>query len=527
MPTQTPTRTDASFESRSFGELNFAAAELGDVRRTRRLVRVADSLARHPGGTLPDKLKSPGELEALYHLMKCPPVTHESVLNPHVRRTHERIAACDGPVLVIHDSTELDLTTHFSLLNELGQIGNGNRSGYLCHNSLAVAPDHGEVVGLTGQILHCRPRVRKGESHATRRKRKSRESRLWTRGTQSLPSDWNIVSVCDRGADTFEFVEQEVHSGRRFVVRSSYDRGMQIGHDEFGQRGYLHRYARTLPPQGTYTVSVSAKRVEQKPKSGKKKIVQRKAREAVMNVTAAPVQLRAPRKKHGDHGNVPLPTWIVRAWEVSAPEGEKPLEWFLLTNHPCETVDDAVQVVHWYQCRWMIEEYHKAMKTGCGIENPQFTSVDRLQPMIALLSVTALTLLNLRELARHPEACARPATDVVSQDYVDVLCLWRHGETRRDWSIHEFCYALARLGGHQNRKGDGHPGWIVLWPQELSRNEKLQDARPRVSSAAAVRSDLEFEAPRGFRFQTVVFDFVRRTGGTEVPLLPNDLFRNL
>ncbi len=103
------------------------------------------------------------------------------------------------------------------------------------------------------------------------------------------------------------------------------------------------------------------------------------------------------------------------------------------------------------------------MKTGCGVENPQFQSEERLQPMIALLSVVSLTLLNLRELARHPEAKRRPANDVVSEDYVQVLCAWRHKKLKPDWTIYDFCYALARLGGHQNRRSDGHPGWLTLW----------------------------------------------------------------
>ena len=99
----------------SFGEMNFANAQLADRRRTKRLVAVADAIARHPGGSLPQKLRSPAQLEALYHLMKSPAVTHESVLAPHRERTLARMAEHDGPLLVIHDTTELDFSTHRSL----------------------------------------------------------------------------------------------------------------------------------------------------------------------------------------------------------------------------------------------------------------------------------------------------------------------------------------------------------------------------------------------------------------------------
>lgn len=448
----------------SFGERHFGQAPLGDRRRTRRLVRVADAMTRHPGGTLPDKLKSPAELESLYHLMKCETVTHQSVLEPHRLRTLQRIQNRPEFTLVIHDTTELDFTTHESLRQDLGQIGNGNHKGYLCHNSLAVDPSTREVIGLANQILHRRAKVPAGETQAERRKRANRESRLWLQGTQALPACDRLVDVCDRGGDTFEFLEHEVHSGRRFVIRSCYNRSIHEGHTVTAARSLLHDFARTLEPLAHTTTDVTGKWVERKEKrKGKKRRVWRKARQAQLCVAAAPILVRAPTSKNGEHGNTPLPMWVVRVWEPNPPEGEEGLEWFLLTNHPIATAEDALLVVSWYECRWIVEEYHKAKKTGCGIENPQFTSPERLQPMIALLSVVALSLLNLRELSRHPEAKTRPATDVVSREYVRVLSAWRHGAIREDWTIHDFFFALARLGGHQNRKHDHHPGWLVLW----------------------------------------------------------------
>jgi len=448
----------------SFGERNFGTAQLGDRRRTKRLVRVVNALVRHPGGTLPEKVHSPAELSALYRLMKADAVTHESLLAPHRARTLQRITEdSNREILILHDTTELDFSTHRSL-EKLGQIGNGRRKGYLCHNSVAVDPVTREVIGLAGQILHCRAKVRKKETQAQRRRRKDRESRLWLQGTQTLPASWNLIDVCDRGADTFEFFESEYHSGRRFVVRSSYSRSIHTAHDPAASRGSLHEFARTLAPIAEHHVKVQRRRIEKKPKrKGRKKVVIRPQREAALSISAAPVLVRAPASKNGEHGNQPLALWIVRVWEPNPPAGEEALEWFLLTNHPVQTPADALDVGNWYECRWIIEEYHKAMKTGCGVENPQFQSEDRLQPMIALLSVVSLTLLNLRELARHPEAKRRPANDVVSEDYVQVLCAWRHKKLKPDWTIYDFCYALARLGGHQNRRGDGHPGWLTLW----------------------------------------------------------------
>jgi hypothetical protein len=73
-----------------------------------------------------------------------------------------------------------------------------------------------------------------------------------------------------------------------------------------------------------------------------------------------------------------------------------------------------------------------------------------------------VVLLQLRQLARDPQARDTPADAVVPELYVRVLSAWRHGRPG-PMSVPEFCMALARLGGHQNRRSDGFPGWLTLW----------------------------------------------------------------
>ncbi len=148
---------------------------------------------------------------------------------------------------------------------------------------------------------------------------------------------------------------------------------------------------------------------------------------------------------------------------MDPPEGQERLEWFLITNEPILTFEDAYRVVGWYECRWIVEEYHKGLKTGCKIESPQFTTEERLQPAIALLSIVTLTLFAMRDASRRPDAKTRKATEIISEDYVAVLSAWRHGKVNMDWSIHDFYYAMGRLGGHQNRKNDHPPGWQTIW----------------------------------------------------------------
>jgi hypothetical protein len=446
----------------SFGEVNFAHAQLGDKRRTKRLVKLVDQMCQRPGGTLPQKFRSPADLQAFYRLMANDNVTHQAILDSHRNATFQRMLDSDAVTLVIHDMTELEYTTLKSL-KELGQIGSGNRRGFITHNSLAVDSQTREAFGLCNQILHRRASVSKSETAAQRKKRKSRESRLWIQGTDSIPANAKVVDVCDRGADTTEFLRHEVDNGRQFLIRSSQDRCLLVGHGspQESQAVKLRQYAASLPAGGSWTLQVTSKSELRSPKrKGKKKLVKRIKREANMSVSFAPVQIN-PCNARKDQA--PMKVWIVRVWETDPPEGQERLEWILITNCAVETFEDAYRVVGWYECRWIVEEYHKGMKTGCRTEDLQFTSEERLEPAIALLSVVTLTLLQLRQASRRPDAHTRKATEIIGSSYVEVLSLWRHKKIKTDWTVHEFYYALARLGGHQNRKHDHPPGWQVIW----------------------------------------------------------------
>ena len=124
------------------------------------------------------------------------------------------------------------------------------------------------------------------------------------------------------------------------------------------------------------------------------------------------MELAVPHVKCGEHGRLPLMAWVSVVKEIDAPRGQEPLEWILLTNVPTQAREQAWERVDGYQCRPMIEEYHKAQKTGCGMEEPRFTTRKALEVSIAMLSVVAVQLLRLRDLSRRSDADTIPATDI-------------------------------------------------------------------------------------------------------------------
>ncbi len=62
----------------------------------------------------------------------------------------------------------------------------------------------------------------------------------------------------------------------------------------------------------------------------------------------------------------------------------------------------------------------------------------------------------------EPKRLTQPASTVAPKRYVEVISAWRYGASRY-LTVHEFYMAVARLGGHQNRKHDHPPSWLVLW----------------------------------------------------------------
>ena len=439
-------------EMSGFGRGNFGECRLGDVRLTKRAVHTADLMLRHPGGTLPDKLNCPADLAGFYRLANNKKVSHGGLLECHVEQTRAKMVAVSGVVLAIHDTTELDYWGLDSVAG-LGPIGNGSHRGMLCHNSLAYDFTRREVLGLANQVLHIRRKGARGETKPAKRRQADRESRLWKKGCQDIPvggPEALIVNVSDRGSDTFEFIEFQIRGGRKFCLRSKSSRNIEIWTGDGVHRGKLHNWARGLATLGRQKVSVSQNNGQQ-------------AREALVRVASGAVRILPPHVHRGEHGREPLSVWVVHVRELNPPAGATALEWFLLTNVPSEGLEQAVERLEWYRCRGVIEEYHKAQKTGCGIEEMQFTTRRALAAGIAMISVVATQLLRLRDLSRRADSHDRAATEVVSADYVEVLTAWRWKQPRLDLSVWEFFHAVARMGGHQNRKHDHEPGWLVLW----------------------------------------------------------------
>jgi hypothetical protein len=211
-----------------------------------------------------------------------------------------------------------------------------------------------------------------------------------------------VVHVGERGADLFPFfhVCQAAHT--HFLVRGFENRRLQLREDAQGQ---VFDAVRNWPTQ--------AHRPSQVPASHR-----RIARSTVVHLAFAPLTVLPPRFEKRC-GKEPMDLWAVRVWEKETPDGEEPLEWIVLTSVPTSTLSQAWEHVHWYEHRWVVEDSHQGLKTGCHLEQRQGQRVDRFKRLLGFLSPRAVRLLQLRDLARREPD--RPACEVLDTDVLAIV----------------------------------------------------------------------------------------------------------
>jgi len=442
--------TTSLLPAAQWAQIEFGFAQLGDRRRTKRLVNIAQHLAANPGGTLPQAFPHWAELKAAYRLLDGPGVSFDKILAPHLERTR---AACrePGEYLLIEDTTLLDYSHHCAA-QDLGRIGDGQGRGFELHSNLAVRVEawnlqqrpEGTVVGLLGQQCDC-PRPRPPGETEPERWRRPRKSQRWAaalKAAGSPPEGCQWIYLGDRETDFYEPIQICQQHGIDFVIRARHDRRLAE------EAGHLQEALSRAPILGQTTVELRARPGQA-------------ARTAIVELRRVRVDLDGPWRPGGWQPPLTEIT-AVEVREIHAPEGvQEPLHWILLTSLPCESWAAVQRVVGRYTARWWIEEYHKALKTGTGVEESQLERGYRLEALIAVLAVVAVRLLGTKLLARsRPEG-----VEAVESFGAEALAILEKklGLPNGGWTNQSVLIATARLGGFLARKRDGMPGWQTIW----------------------------------------------------------------
>ncbi len=436
----------------------FGAADLGDARRTARLVALARQLAKGPHCSFPQAL-SQAELKAAYRFFDNDEIDTDGILTSHIGQTLARMY--DSPViLAVQDTTEYNLT-NLPATTGLGYCSDKRTRGFLMHSMLALTPE-GLPLGVLGLKTWVRPLEQLGKK-ALRKKLpvQGKESVKWLEGLDHMSAlkahcpGTQIVGVCDREGDLYDVFVAQRSTDVEWLVRASWNR--RVIHPE----AYLWEAMASVASLGTTSLRLP----------GRGAVAERTAQ---MDIRCAPVVLRKPGKCKV-LGHTKVEVYAVWAIELDPPPGHDPVEWMLLTSVATHTMAEALERLSWYARRWTIETWHRILKSGCQIEARQFGDVERFKRATALFAVIAWRILYATMLGRLD---ADVSCEVLLQRFEWQALYCRANATTKlptkPPTLGQAILWIAKLGGYLGRKNDRPPGATVLWRGFLALHESAQ-----------------------------------------------------
>jgi len=456
-------------EIESWARDEFGDADLGDKRLNDRLISLCDRLSRSPESPINQACGDWSQSKAAYRFFKNPRIDSSSILEPHVSKTISRFEG-HSTVLAIQDSSYIIYSSH-PKTKGLGQISlkkgkNKDKiisSGLVMHSCMAVSTD-GLPLGLLGQKIYAR-KFNTSEMNRLMNVTpiEEKESYRWLELLEMLDSyrcKARVVTVCDREADIYEFLELADRMNAPILVRANTNRAVNK-RSRYSEKGVvkLWEFMNAKKAAGRIRLEIPAsQKTKQKPR--------REARVANVEVRYGSFKLNPPVNSNGfrtgKHPDLEMHAVYVR--EINSPDNVDAIEWMLLTNIPIRNLDDAFEKVRWYALRWRIEMFHKVLKSGFNVERCRLNSAERLTRYLTLMSIIAVRMFMITLIARtSPElSCEKYLT--TQQWSVLYLKIKRKSKLpKRVPRIGEVVVWIARLGGFLARKNDKMPGTIPLW----------------------------------------------------------------
>ena len=419
------------------------ASGFKDRRLSARLAKIIGKLAASPEKSFP-KMFSPAELEGAYRFFGNPKVNSDDILSGHYRSMAAQSSSLES-VLVVHDSTKFIFDPDGERVG-LGRIRTSGQA-FFGHFALALKGDGSRqplgIAALETWIRDDNPDAPK-------------ERDRWARGVEvssSRLSGPSLLHIMDREADDYALFARLVQGGHRFLIRLMHDRILK-GH------GSAATHISDVLAQVECVVERTAKLGKRK--DGKRSPTQKKIHPSraprLAKLAVGAMSLNLPRTStQAETLPQHLRLNLIRVWELDAPEAEEPVEWLLITNEPAATPEDLNRLVDAYRARWTIEEYFKALKTGCSFQKRQLEDYESLVNALAVSVPIACKALLLRSMAREQPDAAQSLLDA---DHL--LVLREKGRTKLPAhpTNRDVLLAVAALGGHIKWNGD--PGWKTI-----------------------------------------------------------------
>jgi hypothetical protein len=465
-------RCDVAGENEtSWAAEEFADVNLGDKRLDARLIKLCDRFSDAPESPINQACADWAETKAAYRFFQNDNVEVGEMLAAHRCKTAQR-AKGHKTVLALQDTSYFVYTNH-PKTEGLGKMSlkKGKNvkkiysNGLMVHTCLAVTTA-GLPLGLLDQKIFSRKLRKKNTGKARPHDHlpiEEKESYRWLESlenTKAVTGDTEIVTVCDREADLYDFFKRGLQIGAPVLVRANADRTINRS-SRYAEKNVekLWEYMRQQPDTGSYMIDI--------PKRSKTKhCKEREARTAMVSVRFGSFALNPPRNnvKHGTEQLPDIEMHAVYVLELDPPDSEESVEWMLLTNLPVMSYEDAYEKVLWYCLRWRIEMYFKVLKSGFRVEACRLGHADRLAKYLTVMSIVAWRLFMITLIARtNPEASC--STLLADREWKVLFLKANRNKAipKKPPSIGEVVIWVAKLGGYLARKSDGPPGTITLW----------------------------------------------------------------
>lgn len=425
-----------------------ADAELGDVRRTQRLVARAGVLAQHPTAALPEACGDDAMRKAASRFFANDAIEPHDVLDSHSEASCRRLPPVPV-VLAVPDTTAIDWTSH-PATQGLGPLGPRACQGLLVHSTLAFTPER-LPLGLWAQQVWARDpadvgkRTRRPQLPISQKERPpwlTSLAAVW--GAQDGCPQTRFVSMGDRAADVYALLAAARPEGVAWLIRAAWDRCGQAPERHVGAPVEAHPVVEHLrwqvPRRG--------------PQPG---------RDATGALRLCPLPLRPPPHRKAE-GWPAVALWAVQVRDVEPAAGVEPIAWRRLTTGAVQTVADAIERVEWYACRWGMAVWHSMLQRGCRIEARQWATAERLQRCLTLYSVMAWRVFYATRWARAvPEMPCSVLLEIAAWQALYGAIHQGPPPPAEPPTLGEAVRWIAQLGGFVGRRPRDHPGAETLW----------------------------------------------------------------
>lgn len=430
--------------------------DLGDKRRTKRLMQIVSNLSASPEASVPMASGTWAQTKATYDFWDSPYLKPSMIRQGHIESTIERIVQ-HRVVLAIQDTTELNYSSH-KALSGAGYLDSKYALGLKVHSTLSTTTT-GLPLGIIGQYVWAREAEQLGKSQSRhQRPTKDKESQRWldalSATESSIPEAIQVVTIAEREADFYDLFAYSRRMRSEFLIRATQNRCL------VDTEAHLWEAIQSVNPQGTMTVEV-------------KKNPTRPARTATLSISYRTITLKPPQNRAKAEQLVPRRLQAILVTEENPPPEVEPITWLLLTTLEITSICDVKTYVQWYTYRWLIERYHYVLKSGCQIEKLQLETAQRLEMALATYSIVAWRLLWLTYLARcSPDASCEGVLEPLQWQALYATIHQQIYSEPIAPNLSQVVLWIAQLGGFLGRKGDGEPGVKVLW-RGLSRLNDL------------------------------------------------------